>query len=65
MIKIFKLRLLVFLLFYIQGDGMYVLLNPWEIFAKELFFNRIPVHSPQMQQKRSSLQIVFKTFACF
>ena len=33
-----KLQLLGFLLFHIQGAGMEVLLNSWEILVKELLF---------------------------
>ena len=43
MIKTSRLRLLGFLLFHIQGEGMQFLLNPWEILEKEFFFNKTSV----------------------
>ena len=46
MIKISRLRLLGFLLFHIQGAGMQVLLIPWEILVKELFFSKTSVLQP-------------------
>ena len=46
MIKIFRLRLLGFLLFNIQAPDMKILLNPWEIIVKELFLNKISALQP-------------------
>ena len=40
-ISIQRVRLLDFLLFHIQWVGMQVLLNPWEMLVKEMFFNKI------------------------
>ena len=45
-ISIQRVRLLGFLLFHIQRAGMQVLLNPWEILVKELFFNKISTLQP-------------------
>ena len=39
--KFQQFRLLGSLIFHIQGNGMLVLPNPWEILVKELFFNTI------------------------
>ena len=36
--KLPRIKLLGFLLFYIQGGGMQVLHTPWEMLMKELFF---------------------------
>ena len=47
--KLLEIRLLGFLLFYIQGDGMQVSLNSWKILVKELILNEISNYSLPMQ----------------
>ena len=62
MIKISRLRLLGFLLFHIQGAGMQVLLNPWEILVTELFFNKISALQPANEIKAKFLGNSFQVF---
>ena len=62
MIKISRLRLLGFLLFHIQGAGMQVLLNPWEILVTELFFNKISALQPANKIKAKFLGNSFQVF---
>ena len=60
-ISIQRVRLLGFLLLHIQGAGMQVLVNPWEILVKVLFFNKISALQPANARK-TKFQ---KDFACF
>ena len=62
MIKISRLRLLGFLLFHIQGAGMQVLLNPWEMLVKELLFNKIFALQPVNARKAKFFAISFQGF---
>ena len=57
-----RLRLLGFLLFYIQGAGMQVLLHPSEILVKELFFNKISALQPPNAIKTKFLPNSFQGF---
>ena len=60
--KICRLRLLGFLLFHMEGAGMQVLVNPWEILAKELFFSKILPLQPANAIKTKFLANDFQGF---
>ena len=62
MIKISRLRLLGFLLFHIQGAGMQLLLNLWEIRVKELFFSKVSALQPVNAIKAKFLANSFQGF---
>ena len=63
MIKISRLRLLGFLLFHIQGTGIQVFLNHWEIIVKELFsFNTILALQTANAIKTKFIAKVFQGF---
>ena len=62
MIKIPRLRISGFLQFHIQGAGTQVLLNPWEILVKELFFNNISFLLPANAIKTKFLANDFQEF---
>ena len=63
LLQISLLLLFFFLLFHIQGGGLQVLLNTWEILAKDLFFDKISGLQPANAIKRSSSKVVLKDFA--
>ena len=61
-ISIQRVRLLGFLPFHIQGAGMQVLLNPWEIIVKELLLNKISALQPANAIKAKFLANIFQEF---
>ena len=54
-ISIQRVRLLGFLLLHIQGAGMQVLVNPWEILVKVLSFNKTSTLQPTNARKTKFL----------
>ena len=58
-----KHQLLSFLPFHIQGAGMQILLNPWEILVKEFFFDKILALQPANAIKTKLLANSFQRFS--
>ena len=57
-----KASIIRFLLFYIQDGGKQVLLNPWEILIKELFFNKVWALQPANTIKTKFTSNSFQSF---
>ena len=61
-LKLLEIRLLGFLLFGVQGDGIQVSLSSWEILVKELFLNEISDLQSANQIKMQFLTSSFQAF---
>ena len=61
-LKLLEIRLLCFLLFDVQGDGIQVSLSSWEILLKELFLNEISDLQSANQIKMQFLTSSFQAF---
>ena len=57
-----KASIIEFWLFYIQDGGKQVLLNPWEILMKELFFNKVWALQPANTIKTKFTSNSFQQF---
>ena len=61
-LKLLEIRLLGFLLFGVQGEGIQVSLSSWEILVKELFLNEISDLQSANQIKMQFLTSRFQAF---